>query len=359
MNTKVLLGILISILVVGSSVYFFNTTPNEIEIIRINATIETNPTTPQAGKSTTITLQLRNQNGDSFTNLHTYFTRLVHIAVVSSDFRTIGYLHPEDFAILTKKIKDSGDYMVEFVFPEAGIYTVIATVSTEGGPFTKKFEIVVEGEPVMKKSFPSDVALEKCFTGLQEEGSDRYIHPIVIRDSEADCKTGYNVSLTHEPKEITVGEPIQFSYTVEYENEPVTDLNPILNATADVYVISESFNEIAFHHGLKTNEPKEGTSEKTQKEVLNQEEQEILDELKQELQELEDLEKELQFPTLFISRAFAHDDPEAHNVVIPEKFGPIITIEPITFSQPGKYHVFGRIKHNTSIIITHFIISVK
>jgi hypothetical protein len=178
---------------------------------------------------------------------------------------------------------------VRYTFSKAGRYLVATTFTVRAQEFTQEFYVKVEGVPKMSAS-ESDTTTVKEF------------------DS-------YTVRFKAPPT-IKVGPQMQkFTYTIEKDGKPVTDLQSYLAAPMHLAVVKDDLRKFFHTHGL--------------------------------------------LPQSLIDRVFIPRDPTVQvHEYLPDAFGPNIEAY-MNFQTPGTYIVFGEFKHQGKVIVTKFSVEVR
>jgi hypothetical protein len=166
---------------------------------------------------------------------------------------------------------------------------VATTFTVRAQEFTQEFYVKVEGEPTMSAS-ETEAASIKEFDG-------------------------YTVLFT-TPTAIKVGRQMQkFTYTIEKNGKPVTDLQSYLAAPMHLAVVKDDLRKFFHTHGL--------------------------------------------LPQSLIDSIFNPRDPNVQvHEYLPDAFGPNVDAY-MNFQTPGAYIVFGEFKHQGKVTVTKFSVEVR
>lgn len=123
----------------------------------------------------------------------------------------------------------------------------------------------------------------------------------------------YNVTLTSEPGSIMAGKEVILTYLLKRDGEPVTDLEPYLAATMHVGIISTDLKQFMHEHGMLPG-----------------------------MTDMGEMHRHQMMP----------------GMMIPDKFGPLIEVHTV-FPTRGAYEIFGEVKHQGKVIVTHFMVEVE
>ena len=327
MNTKsILTGIIALIVAVGG--WFMlskDTTPPLIglpsEESSIKATAVLSPEQPMTGEPTTIIFSFTDVEENPVTDLMVHHARRIHTLLLSEDLSSIGHIHSQDFTEITDSIIQSGQYSVTYTFPKAGRYIVGIDVMNMADTLEKQFVINVKGKPKMGEIATGDFRSEKCFRGYTEDGTDRYVEPVFISESVVACPNGYKVTFTSSVDTISAGEEVRLQYHIEKGGNPVTNLEPFLDAAIHFAIVPTSLDTLLHRHGV----------------VLGATHHE------------EELDNMMEM----------NEMGGMHQESVAEAFGPNLVSETMIFPKAGLYQIFAQVQHDGQIIFTNFMINVQ
>ncbi len=256
----------------------------EYSIRRMQAVAQmtTEPKALQEDAPATLSFRITDLDGKPVSDLVLAHDRILHVVIIGQDTSTFAHIHPE--------INKQADTLpVRYAFPKAGRYLVAATFTVRAQEFTQEFYVKVDGESKMSAS-ESDTANVKEFYG-------------------------YTVRFK-APKTVTSGSQMQkFTYTIEKDGKPVTDLQSYLAAPMHLAVVKNDLRKFFHTHGL--------------------------------------------LPQAFIDSIVNPRDPKVQvHEYLPDAFGPKIEAY-MNFQTPGTYIVFGEFKHQGKVIVTKFGVEVK
>ncbi len=342
MNSKTITKIVLAVIIIGGAWLLLSGSGGPLTALQpitkssLSATATLVPAQPVAGQSTTLTFTFTDASGNPVADLMEHHGRRVHVVIVSKDLETLGHIHPIDFtADLTSEI-NSGVYSVNYSFPEAGEYIVAVDVMNSSDELSKQFLVNVIGTPKMAATASSDMSHSKCFTGHLEDGVDRYVESVDMKEAEVPCPAGYEVTLAPASKTIIAGQDVLLRFHVEKDGMPVANLSPYLDAALHLAIIPTSFDFVLHRHGSVDASMK--SSEMTGMDMVDSMSMGV--ESTEAMKEMDSMEG------------------MQHNVV-PMSFGPNLISEPIIFPKAGVYRVFAQIKHEGEIIVASFLVTVE
>jgi len=225
------------------------------------------------------------------TDLSVDHDRLIHVIIVGSDLQTFAHIHPDDSAPLTDDEIKNASFPVTYTFPKSGSYIVAINYMIRAQSFSKKFIMQVGGSPALPAQ-AADFSREKQFEGY---------------DVKVDLPSG----------SVKAAQAIRFSYHIEKEGKPVTDLQPYLSAPMHIALASADLHDLVHTHGY--------------------------------------------LPQSFIESLLSPSPNPLlpHSaMVVPDHFGPDIDAAAI-FPTDGAYAVFGEFKVSGKVIVSQFMVSVE
>ncbi|WP_202914555.1 hypothetical protein [Paenibacillus antri] len=161
---------------------------------------------PAPGKSTTLTIGLRDEAGAVIDKFDVNHEKLMHLIVVSEDLSHFEHLHPE--------YEWNGTFRVDLTFPAGGRHKLFADFVPSGGAQTTIGEwIDVEGEGAGRPVVP-EAELAKTIDGKRIELDIAGLSP------NADAM-------------------LTFSFKDAPSGRPIDDLEPYLGAVGHVVILSE------------------------------------------------------------------------------------------------------------------------
>lgn len=250
-----------------------------------------------AGKEQTITIDLKDENGEPLMNLGTGHNRIIHAVIISEDLQLFTHTHPEDFNIITPEDMAKAEFKIKYNFPKPMRYLIALDFQHQGHEISKQFIVKAAGEK-------EKILIEKNLSLSKKFGD-------------------YSVSLENEPLKPLSGEETRLHYHIEKNYQPVKDLEYYLDAPAHLSIVSADLSNFIHTHG--------------------------------ETPSTEPLTKNYEFKA--ISLALAHGMEENEAITPRQKFGPDIEAHVIS-PYPGLYKIFAEFNHQDKIILTDFMIEV-
>lgn len=184
--------------------------------------IRVEPGSFNAGKPVKLYLSPVDRSGEPVRDLEISHERILHVIIISADFRHFAHLHPEDFGTITQEVRKEAEYMVGYAFPEPGVYLVAADFASKGEHYSAHHYLHVGGTPEM----------DAPDTGLS-------------RTWEED---GYKVVLSG-PEHIKAGDESRFLFRIEKDGRPVTDLQQYLAAPMHLAIVLADLKQFIHAHG--------------------------------------------------------------------------------------------------------------
>jgi plastocyanin len=214
-----------------------------------NVNIRFDPISPEAGKTTELTLSVTDQKlGDSIREFELLHDKLMHVIIVAEDLSYFAHIHP--------MIKDGNDndttFTISHTFPEPGKYKLWAEFKPKGGNQTlAAFKFNVRGKPLHR---PEELVHD-----------DKYIKPSLDGN--------YQISLKI-PDKIVAQNDVDIAFSIsDASRRPITNLEPLMAAGGHSVIISSDLREFLHVHpteevagnwrggpdiSFKTNFPKPG-----------------------------------------------------------------------------------------------------
>ncbi|MDA1197083.1 MAG: PKD domain-containing protein [Nanoarchaeota archaeon] len=266
-------------------------------------------------------------------NLMVHHGRKVHVLIIGEDVATFAHIHPEDFGSgITPEMEAAGAYSVKYTFPQAGTYLVALEVMNPDSTLSKQFMVEVGGDDALDAVVP-DMGRIKYFTGVEEQGEDRYVDPYMLSSLQGGIGKGYRVTFD-APQEIKAGEEFTISYRFELGEEEVTDLEPFLDAAMHFVIVRDDLGALLHWHGRPRGMSDQGG------EMIHDKVMETSSDGHDEMVEKED------------------SDMMHLGANVPGAFGPDLE-GTFTLEKPGRYQVFGQVNHQGKIIPSWFMIEVE
>lgn len=170
----------------------------------------------EAGKPVDLALSIQNGNEQPFEDLQISHEKLLHLIVISADFREFIHLHPE--------VKDlrNAEFGVSFTPKKAGKYLIATDFANSTEHFSDTDELIIQGTPVMETT-------EADFSTVKDFGS-------------------YQVSVT--TSELKSGEDQTLRFNIRQNGQPVTDLQPYLAAPMHFAIVKDDLSSFTHTHGV-------------------------------------------------------------------------------------------------------------
>jgi hypothetical protein len=189
--------------------------------IRYNVNLKFQPQIPDAGKTTTLEVNITEQKtGNIIQNFETIHDKLMHLIIIGEeDLSYFEHIHP---ALDTYR----GMFFINHTFPESGNYKIWIDFKPRGGMQTlAAFKFNVHGNPIRK---PIPIENKKQYTKTVDEK--------------------YKITLK-VPKEIKANDDVDIAFSLAniYGN-PITDLQPLMDAGGHTVIISSNAQEFLHVH---------------------------------------------------------------------------------------------------------------
>jgi hypothetical protein len=190
-----------------------------------NVNVQFDPATPQAGKSTHLSLVITEQKvGEPINQFDIIHDKLMHLIIVNSeDLSHFAHIHP-------KLDNESGNFHITHTFTRAGKYKMWIDVKPKGGiQILTAFAFNVEGQPVHS---PASIAHEQ--TSVKN----------VVADGQS-----YQVTLNCQPEQLVVGRDTKMTFEIRGANgKPIRNLEPLMAAGGHCVVIDADAREFLHVH---------------------------------------------------------------------------------------------------------------
>jgi putative copper resistance protein D len=240
------------------------------------------PAEIRAGTPVKMIVRLEDKEGKPLIGLVRHHERILHAVIVGQDLRTFAHIHPEDLGPLTKTMLEQAVFPLRYTFPKSGNYLIGLDFATANKLYSDAVLINAMGSPSM--SVPDiDLSRSKYF------GT-------------------YSVSLTSSPKLIKAGEETTFTWHIEQDGKPVTDIQPYLGAPMHISVVLANLQRFMHVHGMLPGE--------------------------------------------------THMITDHEHVALPGLFGPDIE-STILFPSKGIYALFGQVSHEGKTLLFEFMVDVR
>ena len=186
------------------------------------AILTTNPKKLMPNVPTELTFSLKNKEGDPLQKLEKDHQRILHVIIISDNFKNFSHKHPEDFKMITESELQSATLKINHTFPESGQYLISANYLHESHSETKLFRIEVGSN--FQTIISKDLKRNKVFEA-------------------------YSVSLETNPEVLLSGEESSLTYRIEKSEVPVESMSTYLSAPMHLAVISADLNTLEHLHG--------------------------------------------------------------------------------------------------------------
>ncbi|MBF0505489.1 MAG: hypothetical protein HQL09_01515 [Nitrospirae bacterium] len=191
---------------------------------KVAVEIKTEPASIKPGNPETITLVIKDAEGNPVQEITPTHDRSLHVIIASQDFTVFSHIHPEDFGPITPEMEKTGEYPVHYTFPKPGRYLIGVDLAVKDELISKHFDIDVAGEPGM--GMPA-----ADFSGKKKFGD-------------------YEVTLSAKPARIATGKEVTLTYNFTENGKPVGDLEPYIAAEMHVAIISTDLRQFMHEHGM-------------------------------------------------------------------------------------------------------------
>ncbi|MGN6347435.1 MAG: hypothetical protein ACTHME_07020 [Candidatus Nitrosocosmicus sp.] len=189
--------------------------------IRYNVNLKFQPQIPNAGKTTTLEINITEQKTSNIIqNFETIHDKLMHLIIIGEeDLSYFEHIHP---ALGTYRSM----FFINHIFPESGNYKIWIDFKPKDGIQTlAAFKFNVYGSPIHK---PIPIENKKQFTKPVDEK--------------------YQITLK-VPKEIKANADVDITFSLaNITGNPITDLQPLMGAGGHTIIISSNAQEFLHVH---------------------------------------------------------------------------------------------------------------
>ena len=183
---------------------------------------------PEAGRNTVLTISVAEKSGTPVREFELVHDKLMHLIIVGEDLSYFAHIHPT-------LIDADGNFTIDHIFPESGIYKLWVDFKPKGGKQTLvTFLADVKGLPTHNLRIP-------VYDGV-------YIKESSNRDYRISLKLSQEKTLAKRETDII------FSISGASGN-PITDLEPLIGAGGHSVIISSDIQEFLHVHPTDEVEP--------------------------------------------------------------------------------------------------------
>jgi hypothetical protein len=190
-----------------------------------NVNVQFDPTTPQAGKPTNLSLIIAEQKvGEPINQFDIIHDKLMHLIIVNSeDLSYFAHIHP-------KLDKETGIFHIAHTFSKAGRYKMWIDAKPKGGiQILAAFAFNVEGQPVHT---PANITFDKTF----------------VKEVVTDVQR-YQVTLDFQRENLGVGKDTTMTFEIRDANgKPISNLEPLMAAGGHCVIIDADGHEFLHVH---------------------------------------------------------------------------------------------------------------
>ncbi len=184
------------------------------------AELTTIPAVVKANENTTLTLNVKNAQGEAIKDLQINNEKPIHLLAVSKDLSEFYHLHPEP--------QPDGSLVVKHKFPNGGDYKLFADFTLANAePTVTVLDLKVSGKERKADRLVIDTFFSKTVENLS-----------VVVDAGKELKAGEEAVLTYK-------------LTDAKSNKPVTNLQKYLGEGAHFVIVSEDLKEFVHAHPMK------------------------------------------------------------------------------------------------------------
>ena len=185
-----------------------------------SVSLKYNPTIPEAGQPTLITIKItENQSDKRIKEFDLLHEKLMHVIIVSEDLSYFSHIHP----ILDEK---EGKFTISHVFPETGKYKIWVDFKPKNGNQTLV-------------SFNLDTMIGTTQKLIRITKERQYTKKI---------DKNHKVKLLL-PQEIQSNKPVNITFIIlDQKSNPITDLTPLMGAGGHSVIISSNLQEFLHVH---------------------------------------------------------------------------------------------------------------
>ncbi len=185
------------------------------------ATLKIDPAPVQPGTPATLWFHIQDSSGQPVPRLTLEHDRILHVIIISRDFRTFAHVHVEDTQPVTQQMRSAATFPVQYTFPAAGRYLVAADYTIGAKTSNDTFMVDVGGKTPPQSPI-TDRASEKTFDGMR-------------------------VTLA-APSPLKAGTFQRISYMFTQSGKSVTDLQPYLSAAMHLSIVSSDLHTFIHTH---------------------------------------------------------------------------------------------------------------
>lgn len=177
----------------------------------------------QTNKPNDIVLFLKDDEGKPIQGILPEHGRILHIFIVSENFKVFSHIHPEDFGSITLKMLKEAKFPVTYSFPQPGKYLVAVNFTVNNQHFFKQGFLTVPEKT-------SSLELEK-HNFFEEEKLQNY-----------------QINFSHFPNLIKTQKGVTLDYFIKKNGKNVIDIAPYLDAPMHITAISSDLQNIIHTH---------------------------------------------------------------------------------------------------------------
>ncbi len=170
-----------------------------------------------------IILSLKDDVGKPIQGILSNHGRILHIFIVSENFKVFSHIHPEDFGSITLKMLKETKFPITYSFPQPGKYLVAVNFMVNNQHFFKQAFLNVP-------EIPPSLELEK-YNFFEEKKLQNY-----------------QISFSHFPNLIKAQKEVTLDYFIKKNGKNVIDIAPYLDAPMHITAISSDLQNIIHTH---------------------------------------------------------------------------------------------------------------
>jgi hypothetical protein len=188
-----------------------------------SVSLKYNPTIPEAGQPTLITIKItENQSDKRIKEFDLLHEKLMHVIIVSEDLSYFSHIHP----IFDEKERK---FTISHVFPETGKYKIWVDFKPKNGNQT----LVSFNLDTMIGTYDKSISITKERQYTKQIDKNYYVNLLI-------------------PKEIKSNKPVDLTFVILDQNSnPITDLTPLMGAGGHSVIISSDLKEFLHVHPTK------------------------------------------------------------------------------------------------------------
>ena len=226
------------------------------------------PSKPLAKKQVKFELVFTKSN-KQFTGFQKVHKRYLHVMIIHKNFNHFGHIHPSDFIdeAAMEECLEKGRFPLEFNFPEAGKYLIIADIKTKDGFFHSHKIIEVEGVAAPTPSytdFSGKQGLQTYKLEMREKNTIAmsFIHPQKRKVLPFQVEMKHNNHLCTDQNNV-----IQLSFSKS--GMPLRALQNYLDAPLHVLIVKEDLSRFYHLHGHADKKSRSGSGSHKMPEQMN------------------------------------------------------------------------------------------